>query len=84
MVISAVVTFLLTWVYKLTINYPKYKELNERQKVLRQEIKKTKDIDDNIFNNNLYPEIDKLYNILINNDNFISSFAKSLSYSSSL
>jgi uncharacterized membrane protein (DUF106 family) len=36
-------TFLLTWVYKLTINYKKYKEINDRQKQLRNEMKTTKD-----------------------------------------
>jgi len=44
LVISAVLTFLLTWVYKKTINYKRYKEINDRQKVLRNEMKQTKDM----------------------------------------
>ncbi len=44
LLISAVLTFLLTWVYKKTINHRRYKEINERQKVLRNEMKQTKDM----------------------------------------
>jgi uncharacterized membrane protein (DUF106 family) len=42
-IVSAILSFLLTWVYKLTINYPKYKELTDRQKALNKEIRETKD-----------------------------------------
>lgn len=41
--VSIVLTFLLTWVYKLTINYKKYKELTDRQKALGKEIKSVKE-----------------------------------------
>ncbi len=40
---TGVMTFLLTWVYKLTINHRRYKEINERQKELRKEMKGLKD-----------------------------------------
>ena len=44
LVFTAIMTFLSTWVYKLTINYKRYKEINERQKQLRNEMKlSTKD-----------------------------------------
>jgi uncharacterized membrane protein (DUF106 family) len=42
-VFSGVITFLLTWAYKKLINYPKYKEINDRQKALRNEMKGQKD-----------------------------------------
>ena len=42
-IVSAILSFLLTWVYKLTINHKKYKELTDRQKELNKEIKTTKD-----------------------------------------
>jgi uncharacterized membrane protein (DUF106 family) len=42
-VFSAVITFLLTWAYKKLINYPRYKEVNDRQKDLRKEMKGLKD-----------------------------------------
>jgi len=44
-VFSAVITFILTWAYKKLINYPRYKELNDRQKALRKEMKGLKDTD---------------------------------------
>jgi uncharacterized membrane protein (DUF106 family) len=44
LIVSAVLTFLLTWVYKMTINHKRYKEINERQKTLRNEMKGTKDM----------------------------------------
>ncbi len=40
--VSAVLSFLLTWVYKLTIN-KRYKEVTDRQKALNKEIRETKD-----------------------------------------
>jgi uncharacterized membrane protein (DUF106 family) len=43
--ISLVLTFLLTWVYKKTINYKKYKEITDRQKVLSKEMKTIKETD---------------------------------------
>lgn len=44
LIVSAVLTFLLTWVYKKTINYKRYKEINDRQKSLRNEMKGIKDM----------------------------------------
>jgi uncharacterized membrane protein (DUF106 family) len=41
-VVSAILSFLLTWVYKLTIN-KRYKEVTDRQKELNKEIRTTKD-----------------------------------------
>ncbi len=41
-IVSAILSFLLTWVYKLTID-KKYKEVTERQKELNKEIKTVKD-----------------------------------------
>jgi uncharacterized membrane protein (DUF106 family) len=42
-VFSALITFLLTWVYKITINYPRYKEITDKQKTLTKEMKNVKD-----------------------------------------
>lgn len=42
-IFTAVITFLLTWVYKITINYKRYKEINARQKDIRKELKGVKD-----------------------------------------
>jgi len=44
LIVSTILTFLLTWVYKMTINYKRYKEINDRQKVLRNEMKGNKDM----------------------------------------
>jgi uncharacterized membrane protein (DUF106 family) len=40
---TAIMTFLSTLVYKWTINHRRYKEINERQKQLRNEMKGLKD-----------------------------------------
>lgn len=40
---SLVITFLLTWVYKLTINQDKVKELKEKTKQMQEKMKNEKD-----------------------------------------
>lgn len=57
LVFSAVITFLLTWAYKKLINYPKYKEITDRQKVLRKEMKGLKDQDKLLKINNEMMEL---------------------------
>jgi uncharacterized membrane protein (DUF106 family) len=42
-IFSAIITLISTWLYKKLMNYNKYKDINERQKALRKEMKETKD-----------------------------------------